>query len=275
MNTTSKKGSEYIELEKMKQHDEEEGVIARSDNLSHICEKHKPMKQLLLSGNMKMSDLIQANYALLTVLPRFGIHLGFGDRSVADVCRAQGVSLELFLMICSIYTFDDYLPDAERFEGIDVEDIVLYLHNSHRYYLEERIPEIWENLSSLEEGVSEETPSIRILDRFFNEYRREVEAHFAYEEQTVFPYIRGLVHDEHTEGYSIEQFEENHSNIEDTLEDLKNILIKYLPSDVSARRLNRALFNVFLLEDDLGRHTLIENKVLVPFVMQLEKSHGR
>ena len=35
------------------------------------------------------------------------------------------------------------------------------------------------------------------------------------------------------------------------------------------------LFNVFLLEDDLGRHTLIENKVLVPFVMQLEKSHGR
>ena len=171
----------------MKQHDEEEGVIARSDNLSHICEKHKPMKQLLLSGNMKMSDLIQANYALLTVLPRFGIHLGFGDRSVADVCRAQGVSLELFLMICSIYTFDDYLPDAERFEGIDVEDIVLYLHNSHRYYLEERIPEIWENLSSLEEGVSEETPSIRILDRFFNEYRREVEAHFAYEEQTVFP----------------------------------------------------------------------------------------
>ena len=215
----------------MKQHDEEEGVIARSDNLSHICEKHKPMKQLLLSGNMKMSDLIQANYALLTVLPRFGIHLGFGDRSVADVCRAQGVSLELFLMICSIYT--------------------------------------------LEEGVSEGTSSIRILDRFSNEYRREVEAHFAYEEQTVFPYIRGLVHDEHTEGYSIEQFEENHSNIEDTLEDLKNILIKYLPSDVSARRLNRALFNVFLLEDDLGRHTLIENKVLVPFVMQLEKSHGR
>lgn len=258
----------------MKQNVGEASAIVRSENLSHICGKPMQMKQLLLSGSMKMSDLIQANYALLTVLPRFGIHLGFGDRSVAEVCRAQGVSLELFLMICSIYTFDDYLPDAERLEGIDVEDIVLYLHNSHRYYLEERIPEIWENLSSLEEG-SEETSSIRILDRFFNEYRREVEAHFAYEEQTVFPYIRGLVHGEHTAGYSIEQFEENHSNIEDTLEDLKNILIKYLPSDVSARRLNRALFNVFLLEDDLGRHTLIENKVLVPFVMQLEKSHGR
>ena len=47
-----------------------------------------------------MSDLIQANYRLLRVLPRFGIHLGFGDKSVAEVCRAQGVSMELFLLFC-------------------------------------------------------------------------------------------------------------------------------------------------------------------------------
>jgi len=173
-----------------------------------------------------MSDLIQANYRLLRVLPRFGIHLGFGDKSVAEVCRAQGVSMELFLLVCNISTFDDFLPDTAMFKGIDVEDIVLFLQNSHKYYLEQRIPEIRENLSSLEEGPG--TSSARILDRFFNDYRNEVEAHFEYEEQTVFPYIRGLIHGVHTEGYSIEQFEENHSNIEDKLEDLKNILIKYL-----------------------------------------------
>lgn len=175
-----------------------------------------------------MSDLIQANYRLLRVLPRFGIHLGFGDKSVAEVCRAQGVSMELFLLVCNISTFDDFLPDTAMFKGIDVEDIVLFLQNSHKYYLEQRIPEIRENLSSLEEGPG--TSSARILDRFFNDYRNEVEAHFEYEEQTVFPYIRGLIHGVHTEGYSIEQFEENHSNIEDKLEDLKNILIKYLPA---------------------------------------------
>ena len=99
-----------------------------------------------------MSDLIQANYRLLRVLPRFGIHLGFGDKSVAEVCRAQGVSMELFLLVCNISTFDDFLPDTAMFKGIDVEDIVLFLQNSHKYYLEQRIPEIRENLSSLEEG---------------------------------------------------------------------------------------------------------------------------
>ena len=99
-----------------------------------------------------MSDLIQANYRLLRVLPRFGIHLGFGDKSVVEVCRAQGVSMELFLLVCNISTFDDFLPDTAMFKGIDVEDIVLFLQNSHKYYLEQRIPEIRENLSSLEEG---------------------------------------------------------------------------------------------------------------------------
>lgn len=74
-----------------------------------------------------MSDLIQANYRLLRVLPRFGIHLGFGDKSVAEVCRAQGVSMELFLLVCNISTFDDFLPDTAMFKGIDVEDICAFL----------------------------------------------------------------------------------------------------------------------------------------------------
>ena len=83
-------------------------AIGGSDNLSDICRKPSLMKQLLFSGGMKMSDLIQANYRLLRVLPRFGIHLGFGDKSVAEVCRAQGVSMELFLLVCNISTFDDF-----------------------------------------------------------------------------------------------------------------------------------------------------------------------
>ena len=50
--------------------------------------------------------------------------------------------------------------------------------------------------------------------------------------------------------------------------------ISRIPRATMAEELNRTLFNVFLLEDDLGRHALIEDKVLVPYVMQLEENHG-
>ena len=41
----------------------------------------------------KMSDLICDNYSLLMVMSRFGLSLGFGDKSVKDVCEAQNLSL--------------------------------------------------------------------------------------------------------------------------------------------------------------------------------------
>ena len=39
----------------------------------------------------KMSDLICENYALLQVLSRFGVSLGFGDKSVQEVCAMNNV----------------------------------------------------------------------------------------------------------------------------------------------------------------------------------------
>ena len=39
----------------------------------------------------KMSDLICGNYTLLQVMSRFDLSLGFGDQTVQEVCRANGV----------------------------------------------------------------------------------------------------------------------------------------------------------------------------------------
>ena len=38
-----------------------------------------------------MGDLICENYALLQVMSRFGISLGFGDKSVQEVCDMNQV----------------------------------------------------------------------------------------------------------------------------------------------------------------------------------------
>jgi hypothetical protein len=35
----------------------------------------------------RMSDLISDNYSLLMVMSRFGLSLGFGDKTVAEVCE--------------------------------------------------------------------------------------------------------------------------------------------------------------------------------------------
>lgn len=228
------------------------------------------MKHLLFSERMKMADLVHANYRLLFVLPRFGIRLGFGEKSIGEICRTHGINTSLFLLVCNIYTFDDFLPDAHELHSFTAEDLTSYLHNSHADYLREQIPEIRRQVLAL--VACSEAKNDKILERFFDDYSREVTRHFNYEETVVFPYIHNLSEgNPAAEGYSIGQFEENHSNIEEKLGDLKNILIKYLPENCPGTPRNKLLLDLFLLEDDLNKHSLIEDRILVPLVEQLEE----
>ena len=43
----------------------------------------------------KMIDLISDNYSLLQVMSRFGLSLGFGDKTVKEVCELNGAEERL------------------------------------------------------------------------------------------------------------------------------------------------------------------------------------
>ena len=61
----------------------------------------------------KMSDLICDNYSLLMVMSRFGLSLGFGDRTVKDVCQAQGVDYKTFLAVANFISEEQYASSAK------------------------------------------------------------------------------------------------------------------------------------------------------------------
>ena len=114
-----------------------------------------------------------------------------------------------------------------------------------------------------------------IIKSFVGKYREGVIKHFQYEERVVFPYIGGLVNSNTKDNFHIIQYEENHSNIDDKLSDLKNILIKYLPEEYDSKEREDLLTEIFLFEEDLTKHTIIEDKILIPFVTEIEKTYEK
>lgn len=228
------------------------------------------MKQQLFTANMKLSDLLIANNSLISTLPRFGIELGFGDKSVNEVCKKFNISARFFLMISNIYTFDDYLPSKEELMQLNLNEMIPYLLASHNYYLNTQLANIEQNMKKIADAC--ELSNGKVLQRFFSEYKEEVIKHFKYEEEIVFPYIKGLLNGKKSTNYNIHVFEENHSNIEDKLTDLINILIKYLPGNVCQNERITILAHIFSLSSDLGKHALIEEKILTPYVETLEKN---
>lgn len=226
------------------------------------------LQRIVFSESMKLADLVDVNFKLLNVLSRLGIGLGFGELTISEVAGRQGIDLNSFLLICNIYTYDDYIPSAELLSGADPITIVDYLHSSHQFYLGKDFPVLEENLKAMVEPCDQ--MQTKIVQKFFSDYKAQVIKHFAYEETVVFPYVRALKQGEVRVSYSIEQFEDNHSNIDETLNDLKNIVMKYLPETCDTVLRNDVLYRIYRLEEDLARHTLLEDTVLIPMVNKME-----
>lgn len=228
------------------------------------------MKSQLFSSEARLSDLITAHPSLLALLTRLGISLGFGNRSIGDVCESSGVDTGFFLLICNVHTFKNYVPSSPAILGTDMTGLVPYLEKSHRYYVDKRLSHIERHLDAIAQELGGRIGQVFIS--FFKEYKQEVESHFAHEEQQVFPHINALMAGEHDTTYSISEFLRNHSDIEGKLDDLLNIVFKYLPPQVDDDNVLDVVYDILRLREDLKKHTFIEERIMVPLVKHLENA---
>ena len=225
----------------------------------------------LLSPKIKMADAINQYHSLLTILPRLGIPLGFGEKSIGQLCEEHRVSEALFLLISRVYCQDDYFPTANELQQCPMSDIIQYLITSHKDYLENKLPHIEHHLNILLEPMDKKYSTL--ISNFYAEFRKEVEKHFLYEEKVIFPYLRQIISEqEATESatYQKHTFNQQHDDIEDTLNDLSNLLLKYIPAEISPVERVDMLLDMYALSNDISKHAMMEDRILVPYIQLLE-----
>jgi len=227
------------------------------------------MNNTFFSQHTKVADLLLTNSRLLYVFPHFGIELGFGEATVRQLCRGKNISMPLLLLVCNTYTFEDYSPDGKDLAQVPIDELVAWLRRSHRDYLDVRLPRIIAEILNLTNEC--QLHNGQMLVSFCEKYRDEVIAHCKYEEEVAFPYIVELLGGKKTANYTIEEYETNHSDIDTALEDLKNIVIKYLPKECTIEKCRNILLDLFMFEYDLRKHTLLEDKILVSLVAHIER----
>lgn len=198
------------------------------------------------------------------VLYRFGVRRPHGGRSVLPERRRHGD------VPCRGQSALRRRHDDRRLPERLPRSVLRYLHNSHDYFLQYRLPDIRRKLSEAvacgRDGIAE------AIIRFFDDYAAEVHKHMMYEEETVFPYVRQLLTGECPAGYDIETFHRQHDQIEAKLTELKNILIKYYPASESCgKEMNGVLFDIFLCESELASHNDLENRLFIPAVAEVER----
>lgn len=212
----------------------------------------------------KMRDLVKDNSDLILVMGRFGISLGFGDKSVRDVCRIHNVNESTFLEVVNFVSNRKY-----NYEAISLPSIIGYLKQAHEYYLDFNLPNIRRKLIEAIDCSGKDELAMLIL-KFYDEYVIEVRKHMEYENEVVFSYVEQLSQGFLNHNFTISSFAGKHTPISDKLKELKDVIIRYYP-EKNNYQLNAVLIDILLCEMDLTSHCMIEDELFVPAVKLIEQ----
>lgn len=223
----------------------------------------------MFTSRMKLADIIAANHNVILLLPRFGIPLGFGEKSVHEVCAASGVPEDFMLLICNLYTFEDYLPMIDELSEIDMTPLVPYLKASHRYYTDERLPHIGAHIDNIAGQIDNRYG--KVFQQFYADFRNQIEDHFSSEEKYEFARVLALQQGVSRRGLMKGTSKRTHPDLVDKLNDLTQIVYKYLPGNVLPEETMELVFDILQLSSDIQKHALIEDKILQPYMQWLER----
>ena len=168
--------------------------IWRTVKSRYLCNERKDIPLCTGSGNIRlpdrMSDLVCGNYHILLIMSRFGIALGFGDHTVDEVCCQSGVDTATFLAVVNLL-YDEGTTTVDC-RNVSLEAFLRYLHNSHDYFLQYRLPDIRRKLSEgcrlrPRRDCGGDHPVLRRL------CGRGTQAHDVRGGRRFFPYVRQLL----------------------------------------------------------------------------------
>ncbi len=194
----------------------------------------------------------------IQIISRFGLEMGVGEQTIEQVCEAHGVHTPTFLAVVNYKVFHQRAIPKD----IDVPTLQQYLQNAHTYFLDFRLPRL---RRALIEAIIPADPTTKIpglILRCYDEFTEEIRIHIEHENE-------GLL-DEH---------EHDDQRITDKLTEIKNLIIKYYPSQSQSQSqssitylLISVMSDLWHTQQDFEDHCAIEDDILRP---ALTKNYNR
>lgn len=190
----------------------------------------------------------------IQIISRFGLEMGVGEQTIEQVCAAHNVHTPTFLAIVNYKIFHQRAIPAD----IDIPTLQRYLLNAHTYFLDFRLPRL---RRALIEAIIPADPTTKIpglILRCYDEFVEEIRTHIEHENEGLY--------DEH---------EHDDQRITDKLAEIKNLIIKYYPSEGTKSPITNdqspityllisVMSDLWHTQQDFEDHCAIEDDILRP-----------
>lgn len=230
----------------------------------------------------KITDLIEENYVYASVLFYFGIEFyEYSEKTLEEVCQEKGMSVSALTKALEHVNQNGEEHDLMLI-SYPVDLILEYLRHMHFLFIKRQLPFLANLINTIETTHPKYTQVVKDLKLIFPVFVEDFIHHIYEEEDTLFSYILilnnaakkrykyGELH--YTlEKNTIQKFAVEHEVHDDEMLGIRNIVDDY-ECDATTPQNIKVLFSAMQkFEKDLIVHANVENEVLFPKALMLEK----
>ena len=233
--------------------------------------------------NPTVAEIASKSLAAVRVFEKLGIdYCCGGKRPLAEVCRTKGLDVD------AVQTQLDEAANASPESAQDwliepLRDLIAHIVNTHHAYLKRELPAIGMRVAKVYRVYNARYgPTLTGLPEVFARLRAEMEMHMQKEEMVLFPAIAACEVAVNagdpppqspfgTMANPIAMMEAEHESAGEALAKIREITQNFHVPDYGCVTYRALMSGLKELEEDLHMHVHLENNVLFPRAVQLER----
>lgn len=235
-----------------------------------------------LSIETPVGEIARFNYKTVEVFEKLRIDFCCGgDISLKEACKRQKVNADEVLgsirkMIDSVET------DSDRIHALPLDRLIDHIVNVHHSYVMESIPILQKYLHKIADVHGEHHPELVVVEEYFNQAADNLIQHMRKEEEILFPLIKKMIESKvaliefggshlPTVKTPISVMKQEHEAEGARFEQISIMTNNYFIPEDACNSFSYAYQKLQEFEQDLHRHIHLENNILFPESIKLEK----
>ncbi len=228
-----------------------------------------------------LSEIVKKDFKVASLFEKYNLDFCCGgNHTLKESCEKNNIDLSLIINeLNSIKNQDS--NESFNFDNWELDFLVDYIINVHHSYVRNNIPLITSHSEKVVVKHSEHHPEVIKVKEIFDEVKEELLLHLHKEEQILFPYIKALVDAKKmnkkvqapfgTVVNPVRMMIMEHENAGAAFQSIYKLTNNYALPEDACNTFTLLYKELEAFEKDLHKHIHLENNILFPKAIELEK----
>lgn len=230
-----------------------------------------------------IGELVKNDFRKAEVFKKYGLDFCCGGKkSLTKACNEKGLDVvQIEKELKEIDNASSTIP-SQDYNSWELDFLADYIINTHHKYVTQANTVIFEYTQKVSKVHGDRHPEVIEIADIFMEIMNELNCHMMKEENMLFPYIKNLAISKrqkmevHSPGFGsvqnpINMMEHEHEQVGKQLERIKELSNNFTPPSNACTTYRLSYAKLKEYQDDLFQHIHLENNILFPRAIELEK----